>query len=110
MSEIFIRIKEPGVVYVRVTADEDQTILVAKAEYSEDKMKAAKAKAGDKGIVSYQLLDSKNAEVSFSGIVCASGANCKDYVYSLIESTKMDDIYAQLMCPGISFDTMTLKT
>lgn len=41
-----------------------------KAEFSPQKIKSNRAKAGDKGLIQYQLLDSTKAEMTFSSVVC----------------------------------------
>jgi hypothetical protein len=42
-----------------------------KAVFSPQKIKGARAKAGDKGLIQYQLLDSTRAEMTFSSVVCS---------------------------------------
>ena len=44
--------------------------MTVKAAFSSSKIKAGRAKPGDKGLLQYQLLDSSKAELTFSTLVC----------------------------------------
>lgn len=52
------------------------------------------------------MLDSEKAELSFAPLICPSANQAcnKDFAYSFISSIKVEDIYAHLVCPSVSFD------
>ena len=107
ITSLQIKTENRGSAYVKVKSPEDDdSLLTVKATFSYVKNKAEKAKAGNKGLVEYRMLDMQNAELSFAPIVCpaANKACTKEFAYSSISSTKAEDIYAHLVCSSISFD------
>ncbi len=59
-----------------------------KAEYSPDKIKSAIIKAGNKGVLEYQLLDSATAELTFTEVSCSGGETAchKEFDYFTISA------------------------
>jgi hypothetical protein len=85
--------------------------MAIKATFSSSKIQPGRSKPGDKGTIQYQLLDSTKAELTFTSLVCGtSNKNCnKDFTYSALSSDKLDNVYAQLVCPSIMFDLPEIK-
>ena len=71
ITSLQIKTENRGSAYVKVKSpDDDDSLLTVKATFSYVKNKAEKAKAGNKGLVEYRMLDMQNAEISFAPIVC----------------------------------------
>lgn len=84
--------------------------MTIKAAFSTNKIKAGRARPGDKGNIQYQLLDSTKAELTFSTLVCEGEKSCsKDFSYTSLVSDSLPSIYAQLMCPSIMFDLPSIR-
>ena len=76
--------------------------------HSAEKSKGSKVKAGNKGQIEYQLLNSQEAEATFVGAVC-SGQKCtEDISYYYAVSTDMPTLYSQMVCPRSYFSTQTM--
>ena len=80
--------------------------MTVKASFSATKTEYTPAKAGNKGAIEYQLLDSIKAELSFSAVVC-EGKCTGSFTYSAIFSPKVDQIVSHLVCTAVSFDYLT---
>ena len=84
------------------------SVLSIKVTHSAEKSKGNKVKAGNKGILEYQLLNSQEAEITFVGAVC-SGQKCtEDITYYYAASTDMPTLYSQVVCPRSYFSTETM--
>lgn len=71
ITSLQIKTETTGSAYVKVKSpDDDDSLLTVKATYSYVKNKVDKAKAGNKGLVEYKMLDMQNAEISYSPIIC----------------------------------------
>jgi hypothetical protein len=87
------------------SADDEASLMSVKTVFSNSKIQPGKSKPGDKGLIQYQLLDSTKAELTFTSLVCGGDKNCnKDFTYSSLSSSSIQDIYAQLVCSSILFD------
>ena len=65
-------------------------MFTVKAKFSFVKTKLEHALAGNKGLINYYLVDSKNAELTFSPLECpSSSCNPKDFAYSSITAEKI---------------------
>jgi hypothetical protein len=91
MQELVIKVKEAGGVYLKIRSpDDDSSLMTIKATFSTSKITLGRAKAGDKGVMQYQLLDSTKAQLTFTSLVCGSDKNCnKDFAYSALSSEKI---------------------
>lgn len=105
-QDLIIKVKVPGALYVKLRSpDDDSSLMSVKATFSPSKIQASKSKAGDKGLIQYQLLDSTKAELTFTSLVCGNDKNCnKDFSYSSLSSNSVQSVYSQLVCPSIMFD------
>lgn len=106
-QDLIIKVKEQGGVYIKLRSpNDDASLMSVKAIFSANKIVSNKSKPGDKGLIQYQLLDSTKAELTFTTLVCGSNdKNCnKDFTYNSLTSNKIENIYAQLVCPSIMFD------
>ena len=66
-----IHVKKGGALYLRIRAGEaEASTMTVKASFSTTKTEYTPAKAGDKGIIEYQLLDSTKSELTISAVVC----------------------------------------
>lgn len=85
--------------------------MSVKAVFSTQKLKLNRAKPGDKGLIQYQLLDSTKAELTFTNLVCnADEKNCnKNFVFTALNSDKLQNIYSQLVCSSIMFSLPELQ-
>lgn len=78
-----IKIKKAGSLYFKIRAEDlFESVLTVKASFSPTKIDLRNAKAGNKGNLEYSFVDSENAEITYSGVVCDK--NCGDFTYSLI--------------------------
>ena len=77
--------------------------MTIKASFSPTKTDYTPARAGDKGVIEYQLLDSTKAELTFTAVVC-EGKCSGSFTYSAIYSHKIDQIVSHLVCTTVSFD------
>jgi hypothetical protein len=85
-------VKGQGSVYLKVRSpDDDRSLMTVKALFNPNKINPSRAKPGDKGLIKYQLLDSTKAELTLTGLVCATNdKNCnKDFSYSSISSSRI---------------------
>ena len=87
------------------SAPDEVSVVTVRANIVFYKSKLERAKAGGKGLIDYQLMDSRTARLEFDPVECPSiNKNCyKDYTYSEISSDKLEAVYAQLVCPSIAF-------
>lgn len=100
-----IRVKKAGSLYFKVRAeDATSSMLTVKALFNTDKISLNNAKAGNKGNLEYQFLDSETAEISYSGVVCDN--HCGDFTYTAIRSNNVSNIIAKLVCTSVSFDLL----
>jgi hypothetical protein len=99
-----IKVKEAGSVYFKVRAGDNATsLLTAKASFSAHKIESNPARAGDRGVLVYQLIESKKAEINFAAVVCED--KCEGHFnYSVISSPNVDKIVSHLVCTAVSFD------
>jgi len=80
--------------------------MTIKASFSATKIENVVAKAGDKGVIEYQFLDSTKSELTISAVVC-EGKCSGSFTYSAIYSHRIDLIYSHLVCTAVSFDYLT---
>jgi len=107
LSQVMIKSKNSGSIYFKITSPaEEDSLLTVKAFVNFMKTKPEKAKAGGKGLLEYSLLDSQTAQITFAPLVCPSTLkSCyKDFAYSSLSSSRVEDVYAQLVCSSFSFD------
>jgi len=107
ISEFIVKVSEAGGVYIRIRSDTNEASkLTIKAIFSLNKISSTNIKPGNKGNMEYSLIDSKKAQLTFSGLVCTSNdKNCaKDYSFFALSSNNMEDVFAQLVCSSIMFD------
>ncbi len=104
--ENVIHVKKAGGIYFKIRSkDDEESILTVKASFSPTKIVQSKAKAGNKGNIEYQLLDSTKAEITYSGVVCEKSCQGQ-FSYSAITSPVMNRIISQLVCTSVSFDLL----
>lgn len=69
--DLVLKVKPGKSLYIKIrSTEQDPTVMTIKAAFSSNKLKAGRARPGDKGNLQYQLLDSTKAEITFSTLVC----------------------------------------
>jgi hypothetical protein len=78
INSIHLKLKNNRAVYFKLKASpEEESVLTMKANLMFVKYKPEKTTAGGKGLLNYQLLDSRNAELNFAPVSCPSyNKNC----------------------------------
>jgi hypothetical protein len=92
MTELQIKTKQSGSVYIKVkSAAEEDSLVTVRALMSFIKIKKEKAHAGGKGLILYKIIDSTKAELSFDPLTCpAANKNCyKDFAFVSLSSEKV---------------------
>jgi hypothetical protein len=87
-------------------AEFTNSIFSLNARFSPDKMKTSDfTKPGNKGLISYQILDNNKIEIQFTEVTCDLKSEfCgKNFDYFLVASDKMVDVYSQSVCPSTYF-------
>lgn len=88
-TSLHIKSKNRGAVYLKLKSSPDEvSVVTVKATLSFSKTKLEKAVAGGKGLITYRLTGSKNAELELHPLVCPIRDKVchKDFVYSAISS------------------------
>ena len=98
-SELFIK-GTPGTLYMEVTADIASSFSLQLNYYPEKKLiPKDNAHPGNNGILEYELLNSIEAEISFTPLQCEK-SSCPKTTYSYIASTSVQSAYSQSLCPS----------
>lgn len=85
-----IKANQIGTLYIHVKSQpQESSLLTVRVDYSTEKVKKDIVKAGGKGLLQYQLIDSKTAEVSFSGVVCSQKKCSSDVRYYSLSSSNL---------------------
>ncbi len=75
--EYYVKANAVGTLYMNIKSEqEDDSLMSIKVEYSPQKIKSASTKAGNRGVLEYQLLDSATAEITFTEVTCNSTSTC----------------------------------
>lgn len=92
IEEIVIKVVTVGSLYLKIkSADNDSSLMNIKASFSQQKFEIKHHRAGDNGVILYQLLDSTKAELTITSLVCSNlDKQCaKDFLYSAVSSDKI---------------------
>lgn len=58
----------------------------------------------------YEIVESKKAKVTFSGITCTKSKCDKDVTYYWLSSDSLQEVYTQTVCPYSFFSTLDIKS
>ena len=87
--QYMIKANKIGSLYMNIRSPVEDSILAITIHYSDSKISGDKNKAGNGGVVSYEIKDSKTAKVTFTGVTCTKSKCDKDISYYWLSSTSM---------------------
>lgn len=105
-----IKANKIGSLYMNIRTPAQNSILAITIHYSDTKISADKNKAGNGGVVTYEIKDSKTAKVTFTGVTCTKSKCDKDISYYWLSSTSMQEVYTQTVCPYSYFSMLDIKS